>query len=106
MLQCETAALLGSALFPRLVGGIVLAAQDSMGAVAGVSWLRERPTPILALSGVLTAAPLQIAEAQKGTGLPIHDREGLASPEVAMKLLSRAQHHLSGKAPGLLTEVA
>ena len=106
VLQCETAALLGSESLPRLVGGIVLAAQDSMGAVAGVTLLRERPTPVLALSGVLTAAPLQIAEAQQGTGLPIHLREGLASPEVAMNLLSRAQHHLSGKASGLLSEVA
>jgi len=106
VLQCETAALLGSVSFPRLVGGIVLAAQDSMGAVAGVSWLRERPTPVLALSGVLTAAPLQIAEAQQATGLPIHDRDGLTSPEVAMRLLSRAQHHLSGKPSVSLSEVA
>ena len=106
VLQCETAALLESSSFPRLVGGIVLAAQDSMGAVAGVSWLRQRLTPVLALSGVLTAAPLQIAEAQQATGLPIYDRDGLASSEVAMKLLSRAQHQLSGKASPLPREVA
>jgi hypothetical protein len=102
VLQCETAALLGSAKFARLVGGIVLAAQDSMGAAAGVQWLRQRPTPLLALSGVLTAAPLQIAEAQAATGLPIYDREGLASPEVAMTLLSKAQHHLDSRGTGLI----
>jgi hypothetical protein len=26
--------------------------------------------------------------------LPIHDREGLASPSVAIDLIGRAQHHL------------
>ena len=100
VLQRETAALLSSATFARVVGGIVLAAQDSMGALAGVRWLRERSTPVLALSGVLTAAPLQIVEARDATGLPIHDREGLASPETAMGLLGRAQHQLKRKASG------
>ena len=91
VLQRETAALLEGDTFSRLVGGIVMAAQDSMGAVAGVNWLRKRSTPILALSGLLTAAPLQIAEAHEATGLPVHDREGLALPEVAVGLLGRAQ---------------
>jgi hypothetical protein len=100
VLQRETAALLSGSLFPRIVGGLVLAAQDSMGALAGVRWLRDRPVPVLALSGVLTAAPLQIAEAREATGLAIHDREGLATPEVAMALLGRAQHQLDTKAPG------
>ena len=100
VLQRETAALLKSPKFRALVGGIVLAAQDSMGAVAGVNWLRKRPTPVLALSGVLTAAPLQIAEARDATGLDVHDREALASPEVSMELLGRAQHHLETGAAG------
>jgi hypothetical protein len=101
VLQRETAALVSSSKFSRLVGGVVLAAQDSMGALAGVRWLRERSTPVLALSGVLTAAPLQIAEAREATGLAIYDREGLASPETAMELLARAQHHLHAMASGL-----
>ena len=95
VLQCETAALLDSAKFASLVGGIVLAAQDSMGALAGCQLLRKRVTPVLALSGLLTASPLQTAEAREATGLPIHDREGLASPMVAMELLGTAQHHLA-----------
>jgi hypothetical protein len=100
VLQRETAALLESRKFSSLVGGIVLAARDSMGAVAGVESLRPRPTPVLALSGVLTAAPLQISEAAEATGLAIHDREGLASPEVAMDLLGRAQRQLDTDASG------
>ena len=100
VLQRETAALLPSPTFSQLVGGIVLAAQDSMGAVAGYQWLRKLRTPVLALSGVLTAAPLQIAEARSAIGLPIYDREGIASPEAAMELLGHAQHHLNTTASG------
>jgi len=94
VLQCETAALLDTPSFAQTVGGIVLAAADSMGALAGVDCVRKRPTPLLALSGVLTASPLQIREAKETTGLPILDREELATAEVAMELLGQAQHHL------------
>jgi len=97
VLQRETAALLEGTTFSRVVGGIVMAAQDSMGAVAGVNWLRKRSHPLLALSGLLTAAPLQIAEAREATGLPIHDREGLARPEVAVEILGRAQKNMDAR---------
>lgn len=94
VLQGETAALLRGSTFAATAGGIVLAAQDSMGAMAGVNWLADLPTPVLALSGVLTAAPLQAAEARQATGLPIHDRAALATADIAMGLLGQAQHHL------------
>ena len=102
VLQQETATLLESPTFSRTVGGVVVAAQDSMGAVAGVNWLRRRSTPLLALSGLLTAAPLQISEAREATGLPVHDREGLALPEVAVELLGKAQHHMNARASGII----
>jgi hypothetical protein len=92
ILQRETATLLDGSTFARTVDGIVLAAQDSMGALAGYEWLRRRSTPVLALSGVLTAAPLQVREAREATGLPIHDREALATGDVAIGLLGKAQH--------------
>jgi hypothetical protein len=98
ILQRETAALLRSARFAELVGGILLAAQDSMGALAGYQWLRERPTPLLGLSGVLTAAPLQIAETRAATGLPVYDREALATADVALDFLGQAQRHLDTRA--------
>jgi hypothetical protein len=94
VLQHETAALLRSAAFARVTGGIVLAARDSMGASAGVGWMANLATPVLALSGVMTAAPLQRTEAAEATGLPIHDREALASPSVAIDLIGHAQHNL------------
>ena len=88
--------------FARRVGGIVLAAGDSMGAQAGVSWLRQRRTPVLALSGVLTAAPLQVSEAFAATGLPCYNRPELATASNAMDLLGQAQRHIAAvkAAPG------
>jgi dethiobiotin synthetase len=95
VLQRETAALLRSPVFERLVAGIVLASQDSMGASAGVHWLQQHArTPVLALSGVISAAPLQAGEATAALGLPVHDRQGLATPEHAMNILALAQHHM------------
>ena len=94
VLQRETAGLLKSRTFAKTVGGIVLAAQDAMGASAGVHWLQDQRVPVLALAGVLTASPLQAAEAAAATGLPLFDRDGLATAENAMRIAGQAQHHL------------
>lgn len=91
VLQAETAALLTSAVFRAHVGGIVYASCDSMGAAAGHSWLRGRGLPLLALSGVLTAAPLLREEAARTTGLPIFSRRELARPSTAIRLLHLAE---------------
>lgn len=96
VLQQETSALLQSQAFAQLAGGVVLAAQDSMGATAGFQWLQNHcSSPVLALSGVISAAPLQSREARRATQLEVYDRDQLASPEIAMQLLARAQRHLS-----------
>lgn len=98
--QRETASLLASERFGELVGGVLLAAQDSMGAAAGAHFIGQQRLPLLALSGVLTAAPLQIAEARAATGLPIYDRDELGSADVAIDLLGQAQHCLASAADG------
>lgn len=92
--QRETAALLRSPVFAELVGGIVLAARDAMGASSAVNWLSAQSTPVLALSGLLSAAPLQCAEASLATGLPVYNREGLAMASTAMELIGRTQRKL------------
>ncbi len=95
VLQQETAALLRSPVFASLVSGIVMASQDSMGAGAGVSWLKNNAEPpVLAISGVISAAPLQAREAAVELQLPVHDREELATPLNAMAILSLAQRHM------------
>lgn len=97
--QRETAALLRSSLFARFVGGTVLAARDAMGASAGAESLRAVSMPVLALSGLLSASPLQCAEAKAATGLPVYTREGLATAGNAMEIIGRAQSRSSHHNP-------
>lgn len=89
--QRETAALLRSPVFNRIVGGTVLAARDAMGASAGVNWLRTQSPPVLALSGLLSASPLQSAEVKEATGIAVYNRESLAMANTAMALIGPAQ---------------
>lgn len=86
--QQETAQLVRSATFARTVSGIVLAARDAMGASAGIQALYAQPSPILALSGLLSASPLQRREARAATGIDSLNREELASAHVAQRLLA------------------
>jgi len=87
VLQEETAALLVSPVARAAVGGILFTACDSMGAVGGVAWLRDRQLPVLGLSGVLNTSPLQCQEAKEFTDLPIYSRQDLARPSTAMQIL-------------------
>ena len=91
VLQRETAALLPSAVFRRVAGAVLLAACDSMGAVAGVHWLKSQQLPTIGLSGVLTSSPLQREEAATATGLPVFPRTDLARASTALKILGWAQ---------------
>jgi hypothetical protein len=88
VLQAETAALLESDVFRELVRGVLFASGDAMGAVAGATWLRERNLPVLGLSGILTAAPLQRLEAGAVTGLPAFSRQDLGEVDTAMSILN------------------
>jgi len=87
VLQRETSALLASDVFREAVGGVIFASCDAMGAVAGAAWLKSRNLPLVALSGVLTASPLQREEASKATGLPIFSRQDLAQEKAAQGIL-------------------
>ena len=95
VLQIETSALLKSNVFASLVGGLLMASQDSMGASAGVHWLKENASPpVLGLCGIISAAPLQAREATQALGLAVYDRPGLASPSNALAILAGAQQHM------------
>lgn len=67
----ETADLVRSAAFRQRVDGILLAAGDSMGAVAGVARLRENALPLLAVGGKVTSSPLMVREAAAAVDIPI-----------------------------------
>jgi len=79
LFQKETAGLLTSPTFSRLVDGVIFAAGDAMGAVAGVDWLRCRGLPVIAVAGTLTSSPLAMREASAAIDLPVLDLATLAS---------------------------
>lgn len=90
LLQPETSALLASPHFRALVDGILLAARDSMSALAGAAILRRGPVPLLGLCGSIEAAPLEVREAQAAE-LPMWGRHDLDDRRTASKLLAALQ---------------
>lgn len=100
LLQQETAELLDSKVFRDVVGGVLFAASDAMGALAGYTLLQNRNLPVLGLAGVLTASPLQCEESLKITGLEIFSRTALAQPKTAVDLLGRIERPELVSPPG------
>lgn len=88
LFQTETAALLASTSFISQVNGIIFAAGDAMGAVAGVHWLERHKLPVIGVSGVLTRAPLAMREAGAALQLPIYDIATLSSAKGAFDLVA------------------
>lgn len=91
LLQRETAALLNSKTFYKVVDGIIFAAGEAMGAAAGAELLERKKLPLVGISGRLTASPLAIIETEKVTGLPVLDKAALASPTIVELLQIRQQ---------------
>ena len=89
LFQEETAALLRSPLFHARTEGLIFAAGDAMGAVAGVEWLQRHGLRILGLSGVLSRAPLAIREASQATGLPVYTKDALCSEAASILEFAR-----------------
>lgn len=95
LLQRETAALLDpTSSFSSRVDALLLAAADSMGAHAGVEWLRTRNLPLRAVSGLVTASPLAAREARAAAGVDIIPTKAFADPDYAAKLCLRANTSL------------
>ncbi|QUQ64152.1 ATP-dependent dethiobiotin synthetase BioD [Kutzneria sp. CA-103260] len=88
VLQRETSLLLNSPEFVCGLDGVLFAAGDAMGAVAGVRMLHEIGVPMLAVTGRLMASPLAAREAAAHLGLPTRSVSELADPAVATKLIA------------------
>jgi len=88
LLQRETARLFQIQEFTGWVDGVVFAANDALGAQAGVTWLAARQLPVIAITGVLTSSPLAIREAEAVTGLPVYNTMALARSAVASMIHS------------------
>ena len=89
ILQQETAALLREPVIAQRTGGMVFAAGDALGAVIGVTRLRELGLPVLAASGILTCSPLAVREAQSILDVPVYSPEDLGDTAIAQSLLDR-----------------
>jgi hypothetical protein len=81
--QGETARLITGRVFREMVDGVLFAAADSLGALAGVAWLRERELPVVGVSGRLTASPLAAREASASAHVPVFDLEALGAADIA-----------------------
>ncbi len=68
--QTETAQLVSSDLFARLVNGVIYAAGDALSAVYGAGLLHQWGVHVLAISGMVTRSPLAMREIQDGVDLP------------------------------------
>jgi len=104
--QRETSELLRSPLFAQMVDGILFTARDAMGADSGVQWLRARQTQVLALSGLLSASPLQAKEAVAAMGLPVHTIEDLSDSGIALDLIDRGRRHTEAPCSQLMAAPA
>lgn len=84
--QPETARLLDD-IAPD-VDQVIFAAQDALGATAGVAALRCHGLDVAAVSGVLTASPLATAEAEASLAMPVVPTYDLCEPEVALQAVA------------------
>lgn len=71
LFQHETAHLLTAPMVQERCDGVVFAAQDAIGARAGVAHLRSLGVPVRAASGLFTSSPLGIREAENAIDVPI-----------------------------------
>lgn len=97
--QRETSALLDSPVFQATADAVVIAARDAMGAAAASQRVRDNPVPIVALSGLLSASPLQCREASAMTGIDVLKRKDLATPAIARGLVEVISRDHDAQAP-------
>jgi dethiobiotin synthetase len=84
--QGETARLITGRVFRETVDGVLFAAGDALGGLAGVEWLRERGLPVVGVSGRVTASPLAAREASASANVPVLDLEALGAADIAALL--------------------
>lgn len=87
LLHPETANLVTRESFRSRCNGLLFAAGEAMGAIAGASWLQERGLSVVAISGVVSASPLASAEVERDTGLRVITKRALESPAISREML-------------------
>lgn len=105
LLQQETAAILADAEFRTTIAGVVFAAVDSMGAVAGRAWLERHSHRVFAVSGAFTQAPLAMREYALATGDKSMLLDEIAGGRLTSSILAWLEQKTSDM-PGELPRVA
>lgn len=92
VLQQETAALLKDSLFRSALAGVVFAAVDALGAIAGDAWLVENGHRVLGVSGAFTQAPLAMKEFAEATGRIPLKRTEIEAGALVSAIMGNAVH--------------
>lgn len=88
--QSETSALLQSPMFQSHMTSIIFAASDSMAAVAGTAWLRQRNMQVSAIAGAITASDLAVSELEKVTDIDVLTMNRFENDEQAINIALRS----------------
>ncbi|MEO0912141.1 MAG: DUF1611 domain-containing protein [Pseudomonadota bacterium] len=95
LFQQETASIMAGSRIRHRMDGILFAAPDALGAVGGVTILRQHGIEPFAVSGMVTLSALGQREAAAETGVPMLSRDDLCCGDAsyaAVRHLLRAPH--------------
>lgn len=87
LLQPETTALLNDPRARRLLDGLIYAASDPLSALGGLSLLDRWGWRPMAVTGLVTRAPLAVRELQASHKVDVWTRDELSDPALANRLL-------------------
>lgn len=86
VLQADTAGLLASPRFRGVIDAALFAAGDALGAVGGREWLVRQGHTVVGISGLVSASPLALREAEAASGCRVLTLAELRDPLVAPKI--------------------
>jgi len=86
--QAETAEILKGSRIRDRFDAVMFAAPDALGAVGGVTILRQSGLEPFTVSGMVTRSPLATREAETATGVPMLSRADLRNPEAVVAPLA------------------
>ena len=96
ILQEQNRKLVQTDTFAECIDAVLFASGDSLGAMMGVTQLRQNGSRVLGVSGKLTASELLIRETKSVCDVPVLRKDDLANPVVAKKIVEIATNRNIG----------
>jgi dethiobiotin synthetase len=108
LLQRETAMLLEEDSFRSMVAGLVLSAESAPGAMYAAEALQKQGYKIIAISGVITSAPLAVREFQQLSTIPVGSSadSGKGLTEIVQHFLQTTINDFKPDAAPVITRAA